>query len=127
MLKNISLEMSLKPFKQTDDSFIENVCKTLFEQWKPLLKNAAYISILLWSADGSELLDYRGNLHDEFEWAYFIGGANQREDNHSDIDPDGIELHSRNYLYRNAPPRMTYQILKNIIRLVYKGLHKVTV
>ncbi|MEY8322848.1 hypothetical protein AALB47_02880 [Lachnospiraceae bacterium 54-11] len=115
MLKNISLEMSLKPFKQTDDSFIENVCKTLFEQWKPLLKNAAYISILLWSADGSELLDYRGNLHDEFEWAYFIGGANQREDNHSDIDPDGIELHSRNYLYRNAPPRMTYQILKNII------------
>ena len=33
MFENITLEMSLKPFKQTDDQYIKSVCKQVFEQW----------------------------------------------------------------------------------------------
>ena len=61
MFENITLEMSLKPFKKTDAPFIKTVCETAFLQWKPLLKNAETVSVLLWCADGSELLDYRGS------------------------------------------------------------------
>ena len=87
MFENITLEMSLKPFKKTDAPFIKTVCETAFSQWKPLLKNAETVSVLLWCADGSELLDYRGSLNDEFEWCYFLGGANQREKHPPEIDP----------------------------------------
>ena len=39
MFENITLEMSLKPFKQTDEIYIRNVCAQIFEQWRPILKN----------------------------------------------------------------------------------------
>ena len=115
MLKNITLEVSLKPFKKTERTFIKQVCRQIFEQWKPLIKNVESVSIMLWSADGSELLDYKGNLDDVFEWAYFIGGANPREGEHPDIDPEGLGLHTRNYLYMDNPPVMTYRILQDIV------------
>ena len=118
MYQNITLEMSLKPFKKTDDDYIKNVCYTAFEQWKPLIKKASVISILLWTADGSELLDYKGKEDDSFEWAYWIGGANNREGDTSAIDPDGIGLHSTNYLYVDNPPTMTYAILKKIVQTI---------
>ena len=112
MFENITLEMSLKPFKKTDAPFIKTVCETAFSQWKPLLKNAETVSVLLWCADGSELLDYRGSLNDEFEWCYFLGGANQREKHPPEIDPEGKGLHTRNYLYTKNPPKISYQIVK---------------
>ncbi len=115
MFEHITLEMSLKPFKRTDAAFIKNVCERAFSLWKPLVQNAETVSVLLWCADGSELLDYRGSLDDEFEWCYFLGGANQREGHPPEIDPEGKGLHTRNYLYTKNPPKMTYRILKEII------------
>lgn len=46
-LKNITLEMSLKPFFRTDDAFVRGVCRELFWQWRPLIKDAEMISVLL--------------------------------------------------------------------------------
>lgn len=117
-MKNIALEMSLKPFKKTDSAYIRERVTYCFEQWKPLLKDAEEISIMLWCGDGSELFDYKGNLSDEFEWAYFLGGANQREDHHGNIDPTGLGLHTRNYLYMEKPPKMTYGILKEVVSTI---------
>ena len=76
MFENITLEMSLKPFKKTDDAYIKKVCSQIFEQWRPLLKNRKCISIMLWVGDGSELLDYAGKMDGVFEWARFLGMAN---------------------------------------------------
>ena len=75
MFKSVTLEVSLKPFKQTDDAYIKEVCEQIFTQWRPLLKNRETISIMLWTSDGSEILDYAGDLKDEFEWARFVGTA----------------------------------------------------
>ena len=97
MLQNITLEMSLKPFRQTDPAYIEKICRQVFTDWRPLVHDVPCVSVLLWSADGSELLDYRGELDEPFSWAMYIGGANNREANHSAIDPDGLGLHSRCY------------------------------
>ncbi len=113
MFKSITLEMSLKPFKQTDDLYIKKVCRELFEQWRPLIKNRKIISVMLWTADGSEILDYTGDLDKEFEWCYFLGTANLPllpED-----APISSNLHEYKQFYRKNPPKMTYRILKNIV------------
>lgn len=113
MYKNITLEMSLKPFKKTDDAYIEAVCRKVFEQWGALLRQAKVISVMLWTSDGSEILDYNGNLEEAFEWCYFMGTANRELAGEEDR-PD-LSLHAKKRLYMEQPPVMTYQILKNIV------------
>ena len=115
MFKNITLEISLKPFKETSNSYIKEICEKVFDQWKALIRDAETVKILMWSSDGSELLDYRGNLDDEFEWAYMIGHANPRGDYPREYDPTGKALHSTGYYYIENPPKMTYSILKKIV------------
>ena len=113
MFKNINLELSLKPFKQTDDNYIRRICVQIFEQWKPLLKNRKNIAIMLWVGDGSEILDYAGDLEETFEWAHFVGTANlpYLDDN----APLETSLHERKQDYIKNVPVMTYGILKNIV------------
>ena len=120
-MKNITLEMSLKPFKETNSEYIENVCRIFFTQWAPLLKKADTVSVMLWSADGSEILDYTGDKEQSFEWAYRIGDANKPEApdaNNWRTNSKKIYLHSANYLYIENPPTMTYAILADIIKTI---------
>lgn len=120
-LANVTLELSLKPFR--DDDF-EPVCRTLFRQWLPLVERAEQVSVMLWVADGSELLDYRGDLDGEFEWARYIGGANPRATIAN--DPDGVCLHSRCYDYMTDPPRRTYRDLAAIVATLKRVGREVT-
>jgi hypothetical protein len=55
MYQSITLEVSLKPFRQLDEPYIRAVCTKIFEQWRPLLKGRREISLMLWVGDGSEL------------------------------------------------------------------------
>lgn len=113
MFKSVNLEISLKPFKQTDDAYIRGVCKQVFAQWQPLLRGREDISIMIWAADGSEILDYAGNLEDEFEWCRFLGVANRpliKEGEHT-----SISSHERRQNYMENAPKMTYAILKKIV------------
>ena len=115
-VKNMTLEVSLKPFRQTNPAYVEAVCKEIFTQWRPLVKDAATVSILLWTSDGSELLDYDGCPDTPFEWAYWVGNANATPATHaSRSDPEGVGLHSRPWRYLPEPPVMTYGILKRIV------------
>ena len=116
MFKTVNLEMSLKPFKRTDDEYIRGVCKKVFEQWRPLLKNRETVSVMLWTADGSEILDYSGDPDKEFEWCKYIGNANIKLIG-EDEDPD-ISLHGRKRLYTENPPVMTYAVLKKIVSAI---------
>lgn len=113
MFHTIALEVSLKPFKKTDSAYIKSVISQIFQQWTPLLKNRKVIQIMLWAADGSEILDYKGNLDDVFEWGKFIGNANNpTEDNK---DPFSATGYKQTILYMDDPPVMTYRVLKEII------------
>ena len=117
-LKTVTLEMSLKPFRSTGQKDIENVCEKLFEQWKPLLKHADSAAVLLWTSDGSEILEYKGDMDEELEWAKYIGGANPRQDWDKVNDPKGEGLHTRYYLYTSEPPVFTYADLKRIVSCI---------
>ncbi len=116
MFNNITLEMSLKPFKQTDDEYIKGVCTQIFEQWRPLLKNRKSISIMLWVGDGSELLDYAGNLSDELEWARYLGNANKPY--LEEGEPKYTSIHVKKQDYMENAPEMTYGILKKIVATI---------
>lgn len=113
MFNDITLEMSLKPFKQTDEAYIRAVCAKIFEQWRPLLNGRKTISVMLWVGDGSEILDYSGNMADEFEWCRFVGTANLPY--LEDGMPLETSLHERKQDYMPNAPKMTYGILRYIV------------
>lgn len=117
MFKKITLEMSLKPFKKKDDEYVKGVIRKVFTQWQPLVGGAEEVSMLLWCADGSEILDYSGDLSEKMEWCRYVGGANRRRDN-TRWDPEGIGLHSRAYYFVDDPIVFTYGDLKRIVALI---------
>ncbi|MBO5726895.1 MAG: hypothetical protein J6S00_07535, partial [Clostridia bacterium] len=113
MFKNITLELSLKPFKKTDDEYIRSVCAKIFEQWHALLKNRESISIMLWVGDGSEILDYAGDMDDTFEWCRFLGNANVPL--LGDDEPPYTSIHDRKQNYIPDAPVFRYRDLKKVI------------
>lgn len=124
--KDITLEMSFKPFKSLEQDYIERVCREAFDQWRELLRHTDMVSILLWTSDGSEILEYKGNPDETFEWARYIGGANPRMGWDKATDPDRRNLHARNYLYMENPPVITYGIYKEIIQTLKKVGKEIT-
>lgn len=112
--QNITLEASLKPFKKNDKEDIRRVAAEMFMQWSSLLRHADTISIMLWTSDGSEILDYTGDLNQRLEWAKYIGNPNTEHEVGS--GPKSLSLHERAYLYMDNPPDYTYGDLKFIIQ-----------
>ena len=71
MAKRVTLEMSLKPFRVMEESAIRGVCEQVFRQWAPLLRRVDGCAVMLWTADGSEILTYRARMTDEIEWGRY--------------------------------------------------------
>jgi hypothetical protein len=117
-MKNVTLEMSLKPFKSVAPAYVQSVCERIFRQWRGLAAEAETVSVMLWTADGSEILDYKGNLDDRIEWARYIGGANPPPPEPG--KPPRTDIHGTNYLYMPDPPEITYGTLKRIVATLKK-------
>lgn len=113
MFKDINLEISLKAFKKNDIHEIQKIVRKIYDQWAYLLAGRESISLMLWAADGSEILDYKGNLEDEFEWACFAGTANN--ETIWDGQKKDIYLHGNSVPYMDNPPKVTYHVVKNIV------------
>lgn len=116
-LHNVTLEISAKPFKDDSEQSMYKVGRTMFTQWKNLTDEADQISVMLWVADGSEILNWSGDLDQTFEWAYWQGCAEAVPTN----DPSEIlkrhpHLYPRKYR-EDAAPR-TYRWLKRMIQVL---------
>ena len=121
MINNITLEVSLKPFYKLQDKKIRTVCEKIYQQWQPLTKDVETISIMFWVADGSEILEYKGNPSDTFEWAKYIGVANPEVfDDIPNLPQEQLSIHHSPRLYRNAPPKYTYRDLKLVLDTLRK-------
>lgn len=113
MFKEINLEVSMKVFKRNDIAYIEKVVQKIYDQWAALLAGREKISFLFWVADGSEIIDYKGSMDDEIEWAYFAGAANNPTvDEDEDFD---VYLHNINVKYMKDVPTVTYEVIKRIV------------
>lgn len=114
LCRRVVLEMSLKPYRKLDDATLRAVAVCAFEQWRPLVRRAESVAVLLWIADGSEILEYRGRKDDEIEWARYLGMAHPA-DEPLHWDPARQSLHSKPQLYMADPPRITYGDLARIV------------
>lgn len=140
--RDIQLEMSLKPFWDNTPETREAVCRELFLQWMPLCRYAESISIMLWIGDGSEVLEYTGEMDAEFEWGRYHGSANaiqadpvsdKGDPGHVAInghvlgrDPDRRGVHLRSYLYRPEPAKFTFRWLKDLVETLKRMGGEVT-
>ena len=58
----VCLEVSLKPFGlDMSDEGIEKTCRELFDEWRELIGHADSVAVLMWTSDGSEILEYNGD------------------------------------------------------------------
>lgn len=125
-LRNVTLELSLKPFGDPSPENRDDVLRHLFRQWDPLTRRATQVSVLLWTADGSEILDYAGRLEDPFEWCCWLGTPRPRHKWNQDADPQCVSIHSRTYPYMSEPPVMTYAWLRDLCTAIRRVGQEVT-
>ncbi|WP_031530316.1 hypothetical protein [Dyadobacter crusticola] len=121
---NITLEVSLKPFKKNDKAYIREVAREMFVQWHSLLRHTDTVSVMLWTGDGSEILDYKGTPTQPLEWAQYMGNPNTKHAVNS--GPKELSIHERAYLYLPDPPKFTYGDLKFIVQTLKEEGKKVT-
>lgn len=112
--QTVTFEMSLKPFKDASDATMDTVCRRLFVQWLALCRHAHAVGVMLWAADGSEILDYRGSLADAFEWARWQGVANPHGPPFTGSDRRRASIHHLPRLYLDDPPVFTYGWLQRL-------------
>jgi hypothetical protein len=115
--RRVTLEMSLKPFRRIDDASVRAVCAHIFRQWDALLRRVESVAVMLWTADGSEILEYRGHMEDELEWARYIGIGSPPK-NPPGGDPERKSLHAQPRLYMDNPPRIAYGDLRRIVSII---------
>ena len=68
---------------------------------------------MLWVGDGSEILDYAGELDDPFEWCRFFGTANLPY--LEEGEPLETSLHVKKQDYMKNAPTMTYRFLRSVV------------
>ncbi|MBP5641101.1 MAG: hypothetical protein J6X55_16590 [Victivallales bacterium] len=117
-LRKITLEISGKPFYDDSEESMFKVCRKLFSQWKPLTDEADGISVMLWIADGSEILTYSGNLDDTFEWAYWQGCATPMEKTETLSERDYRNFFWYPQKYREDVKPRSYRWLKRLIEVI---------
>ncbi|HEX7757706.1 MAG TPA: hypothetical protein VF421_20315 [Niabella sp.] len=120
----IVLEASLKPFKVNEPHYIQAVAREIFTQWQSLLRHADTVSVMLWTGDGSEILDYSGNTQQRLEWAMYMGNPNTAHEVGS--GPKELSIHERAYLYIDNPPRFNYGDLRFIVQTLKEEGRKIT-
>ncbi|TDB67429.1 hypothetical protein [Arundinibacter roseus] len=121
---SITLEASLKPFRKNDKTYIRQVAREMFVQWHSLLRHTDTVSVMLWTSDGSEILDYKGTMKQPLEWAKYLGNPNTKYEVGS--GPEELSIHERAYLYMENPPAFTYGDLNFIIQTLKEEGKKVT-
>lgn len=107
-LGRLTLEVSLKPFRDVTDPELKAVCEALCGQWQHLAARADELGIQLFIGDGDEVFQWRGKLEDPVNWCNTTGCSNM---------PHGYNFVHRQAAepYRNDPPEWTYADLKRLV------------
>ena len=117
-LKRVTLELSSKPFIDDSEETAIQVAEHLFRQWLPLLREAPEVAVMLWTADGSELLTWTGDENDTFEWAYWHGCAEPLPPPEPRRERDKLHTHYYPKKYREDAKPRTYAWLKRTIEVL---------
>lgn len=112
--RRVCLETSLKPFTKLDPASIVATCNRLWSNWDRLVERVDEILILLWVGDGSEVLQWQGDLKASLPHADSIGFCNY--DMPGAFPPENRHYRiNRAVPYLDSPPDLTFGHLKQII------------
>ncbi|MDD3885680.1 MAG: hypothetical protein PHI35_02280, partial [Victivallaceae bacterium] len=117
-LCNVTLELSAKPFFDDSEAEMYRVCRKMFNQWRALTAVTESVSVLLWIADGSEILEYSGDLSQTFEWGYWCGCANHCPRHQPELPGDRENIHLYPQPYRAGVGPRSYAWLKRLIEVI---------
>ncbi|MCE9612821.1 MAG: hypothetical protein K8T26_01005 [Lentisphaerae bacterium] len=118
------MELSPKPFRQLDRAAVQATAEHLMTIWAPLAAHAADVAVLLWVGDGSEILDWHGNLDEPIAWAKYTGFCNYTE-------PGAYDAKVRHYRinqavpYMRNPPVLRYRDLRLIIQCLRRAARRI--
>ena len=125
-IKNVTLELSGKAFTDDSQYTMYNVCRKMFTQWKLLTDRADIVSVLLFIADGSEILEYAGDLSQDFEWSYWFGCANHCPQAHGNTERVRRDTHAYPIKYREDAKPRPYAWLKRLIEVIKETGSEIT-
>lgn len=125
-LKNVTLELSSKPFRDESEATMHSVCRHMFTQWKDLTDAADVVSVMLWTSDGSEIFEYTGDLTKTFEWAYWCGCANHCPQPANPTEREKLHTHSFPVKYMPGAGPRPYSWLKRLIEVLRETGSEIT-
>jgi len=117
-IRNVTLELSLRPFLEPGEDSIRRVLRRMFRQWRPLAQHAETASVMMWASDGSEILSWGGDEDAPFEWSHTVGTANPHVDAFDPRDPENKSIHRHPYKIVENPPVRTYRWYRRFLELV---------
>ncbi len=104
LFRHGTLEFGPKVLFRKDDAFLEAFFTELFRTYRQLLKHCDTVSLLCWIGDGTDILQYDGDLEKPVAWARWQGFA------HPYGDPPRQPV-----LYTDHPIELTYGDIKRVI------------
>ena len=104
LFKRGTLEFGPKVLFRKDDDFLDSFFTELFRTYRQLLKHCDSVSLCCWLGDGTDILQYDGDLEKPFAWARWQGFA------HPYGDPPRHPV-----LYTDNPVELTYGDLRRVI------------
>ncbi|MFW6293626.1 MAG: hypothetical protein ACOC7V_15070 [Spirochaetota bacterium] len=110
-IDRVAVEFSLKPFGLDDGVSFDERAEQVVTAWRPLWEAGAEASFMLWVADGSDILEWSGDVDQELEWGRYIGFCNI--DRGAFRKEMGDQIYGRPYIEHARPFR--YADLKAIV------------
>ena len=104
LFRHGALELAPKVLFRKDDAFLDGFFTELFRSYRQLLKHADAVSLLFWLGDGTEILQFSGDLAQPIAWARWQGFA------HPAGDPPRKPV-----LYTDHPVELDYADVKRIV------------
>lgn len=113
-LDRVGLETSLKPFPSWSEADLEATATTLFDQWRDLIGAARSVAVLLWIADGSEILEWDLDLDREVTWASSVGFSNTEYDAY----PHAVTPDNTAQPFRADVPALHYRDIRLLVATI---------
>ena len=104
LFRHGTLEFGPKVLFRKDDAFLDGFFAELFRSYRQLLKHCDAVSLLFWLGDGTEILQFSGDLAQPIAWARWQGFA------HPAGDPPRKPV-----LYTDHPVELDYADVKRIV------------
>jgi hypothetical protein len=120
-MKEIVLEISLKPFLSRKAESYGKTAEELFRQWRPLWDGAERLSVMLWTGDGSEILEFGGEMEKTFDWGRYIGVINDKQTpQQKKDDPERRHAFTTGKVFETGTKKLDYATLKEIVSSIKK-------